>query len=173
MYSELEYKNKVVVGLIITLALLFFCVGISVHQHFLPVVTLKVEGVTIRQDDTMPELIVQVHFEGNQDVVLDETTGYSINTLIDELNQGNGYQLVNNVDNTKEGVYPLDLDFTQELKEKFNSLWNLKIRYQIEDASVTVLNKYGDWEGNKFKMLDGNYAPQCAKHDWSVLSYFS
>lgn len=158
MYSELEYKNKVVVGLIITLALLFFCVGISVHQHFLPVVTLKVEGVTIRQDDAMPELNVQVEYKGKENVVLDHSTGYTANTLVDELNQGKGYQMSDSVDNTKEGVYPLELDLTGELKEKFSSSWNQKIRYEVEDATVTVLNKYGDWEDNKFKMLDGNYA---------------
>lgn len=158
MYSDLEYKNKVVVGLIITLALLFFCTGVSVYQYLLPVVTLKVEGVTIRQDDAMPELNVQVEYKGKENVVLDHSTGYTANTLVEELNQGNGYQMAGSVDNTKEGVYPLDLDLTEELKEKFSSSWNQKIRYEVEDATVTVLNKYGDWEGNKFKMLDGNYA---------------
>ncbi len=158
MYSDLEYKNKVVVGLIITLALLFFCVGVSVQQYLLPVVTLKVDDVTIRQDDAMPELKVQIEYSGKQDVVLDDDTGYSVNTLVEELNQGNGYQMSNGVDNTKEGVYPLNLDLTEEMKGKFLSSWNQKIRYEIEDASVTVLNKYGDWEGSKFKMLDGNYA---------------
>lgn len=158
MYSDLEYKNKVVVGLIITLALLFFCAGVSVNQYFMPVVTLKVEGVTIRQEDALPELNVQVEYKGKQDIVLDKGTGYSVNTLIQELNQGIGYQMAGSVDNTKEGVYPLNLDLTEELKGKFSSLWNQKIRYEVEDATVTVLNKYGDWEGNKFKMLDGNYA---------------
>lgn len=158
MYSDLEYKNKVVVGLIITFALLFFCVGVSVQQYFMPVVTLKVEDVTIRQDDVMPELNVQVKYKGKQNVVLEQSTGYTVKALVEELNQGTGYQMACSVDNTKEGVYPINLDLTQELKEKFISSWRQKLRYQVEDASVTVLNKYGDWEGNKFKMLDGNYA---------------
>ena len=158
MYSDLEYKNKVVVGLIMTFALLFFCAGVSIYQYFLPVVTLRVEGVTIRQDDAVPELSVQIEYNGNQDVVLDDNTGYSVNALADELKQGNGYQMTGNIDNTKEGVYPLNLDLTEELKEKFTSLWNLKLQYKVKDGTVTVLNKYGDWEGKKFKMLDGNYA---------------
>lgn len=33
MYSDLEYRNKIVVGLIMTFALLFFCVGVSVQQQ--------------------------------------------------------------------------------------------------------------------------------------------
>lgn len=33
MYSDLEYRNKIVVGLIMTLALLFFCTGVSIRQR--------------------------------------------------------------------------------------------------------------------------------------------
>ncbi len=33
MYNDLEYKNKIVVGLIMTFALLFFCTGVSIQQQ--------------------------------------------------------------------------------------------------------------------------------------------
>lgn len=158
MYNDLEYKKKNVVGLIITFALLFFCAGVSVYQYFLPVVTLQVDDVTIRQDDAMPELKVYAEYNGKQNLVLDENTGYSVNDLVNELNQGNGYQLLNSADNTKEGSYGLALDLVQELKEKFVFSWNTKVRYRVKAGSVEVLNKYGDWEDGKFKMLDGTYA---------------
>lgn len=158
MYNDLEYKNKIVVGLIITFALLFFCAGVSVYQYFMPVVTLQVDSVTIRQDDAMPELKVYAEYSGKQNLVLDESTGYSVDDLVNELNQGNGYQLLNSADNTKEGSYGLALDLVQELKEKFVFSWNTKVRYRVKTGSVEVLNKYGDWEDGKFKMLDGTYA---------------
>ena len=158
MYSDLEYKNKIVVGLIITLALLFFCAGVSIYQYFLPVVTLQVDSVTIRQEDVLPELHVYAEYNGKQNLVLDEKSGYAVEDLVNELNQGNGYQLLNGVDNTKEGTYELSLDLVQELKEKFVFSWNTKVRYRLKSGSVEVLNKYGDWEGDKFKKLDGTYA---------------
>lgn len=43
MYSDLEYRNKVVVGLIITLALLFFCASVSVQQQKFIEATLQAE----------------------------------------------------------------------------------------------------------------------------------
>ena len=110
MYNDLEYKNKVVVGLIMTFALLFFCAGVSIYQYFLPVVTLQVNCVTIRQDDELPEFEIYADYNGKQDIVLDENSGYSVNQLMNELNQGNGYQLINSVDNTKEGTYELALE---------------------------------------------------------------
>ena len=158
MYNDLEYKNKIVVGLIMTFALLFFCAGVSVYQYFLPVVTLQVNSVTIRQDDALPELEIYADYNGTQDVVLDESSGYSVNQLVNDLNQGNGYHLMNGVDNTKEGTYDLTLDLVQELKEKFVYSWNQKVRYRIVSGTVNVLNKYGDWEDGRFKLLDGSYA---------------
>ena len=158
MYNDLEYKNKIVVGLIMTLALLFFCAGVSIHQYFLPVVTLQVNSVTIRQDDALPELEIYADYNGKQDIVLDESSGYSVNQLMNELNQGNGYQLKNGVDTTKEGTYELTLDLVEELKEKFVHSWNQKVRYRIVAGTVNVLNKYGDWEDDRFKLLDGSYA---------------
>lgn len=158
MYNDLEYKNKIVVGLIMTFALLFFCAGVSVYQYFLPVVTIQVNNVTIRQDDALPEFEIYADYSGEQDIVLDESTGYSINQLMSELNQGKGYQLVNDVDNTKEGTYALTLEILDELKEKFVYSWNQKVRFRTVSGTVEVLNKYGDWENGKFKLLDGSYA---------------
>lgn len=158
MYSDLEYKNKIVVGLIMTLALLFFCAGVSVYQYFLPVVTIEVNSVTIRQDDEWSEPEIYVDYNGKQDVVLDESSGYSVKQLVNDLKQGNGYKLVNSIDTTKEGTYEMKLDLAQELKEKFIYSWNQKVRYRIVSGRAEVLNKYGDWEDGKFKLLDGSYA---------------
>lgn len=158
MYSDLEYKNKVVVGLIVTFALLFFCAGVSVRQFLLPVVTLKVDSVMIRQDEELPELKVYAEYRGKNAVVLDEGTGYSTEDLIEELNQGEGYELGHSADNKTEGIYEMSLDFIKELKEKFAFSWHEKVRYRVENGTIEVRNKYGDWEDGKFKMLDGTYA---------------
>ena len=124
MYNDLEYKNKIVVGLIVTLALLFFSVGVAVYLYCLPVVTLQVDNVAIRQDEALPELTVHAEYSGKQNLILDENTGYSVEDLVQDLNQGKGYLLVNDADNTKEGSYKLKLDFVQELKDQFVFSWN-------------------------------------------------
>ena len=43
MYSDLEYRKKVVVGLIMTLALLFFCAGVSIQQQKFIEATLQAD----------------------------------------------------------------------------------------------------------------------------------
>ncbi len=160
MYNDLDYKNKVVVGLIVTLALLFFCAGVSIYQFLLPVITLKVDSVTIRQEEALPEFKVYAEYNRKKDVVLDETTGYTVKDLVDELNRGEGYQLNQNADNMTEGSYLVAVDLEEQIKEKMVCEWNLKVRYRVQNASVEVLNKYGDWEAGRFRMLDGTYASE-------------
>ena len=158
MYSDSEYKYRRVVGLIITFVLLFSCFGYIIYQYCLPVVTLKIDPVTIRQDEALPEFVVHAEFDGKEDIVLDEGTGYTVQKLVDELNQGKGFQVNHRVDNTKEGSYIVNVELEQQLKDKLLLSWNDKVKYQIESGVVTVLSKYGDWENGKFKMLDGTYA---------------
>lgn len=158
MHNDLKYKYRKVVGLIITFALLFSCFGYIIYLYFFPVVTIKVEPVTIRQDETLPEFKVHAEFNGKEDIVLDENTGYTVRKLVDELNQGKGFQLSHRVDNTKEGSYIVNVELEKQLKDKLLLSWNYKVKYRIESGVVTVLSKYGDWENGKFKMLDGTYA---------------
>lgn len=157
MKNKFENMNTIV-GLIIILALLFFCGGVAIYQALLPVVTLKVNNVTIRQEETLPKFEVHAEYNGKEDIVLDETKGYRLSDLIEEWNQGKGYSLSHHVDTAKEGAYTVQLNLEESLKEKLQFLWNYKVQYQIETGIVSVLNKYGDWEGDRFKMLDGTYA---------------
>lgn len=62
MYSDLEYKNKVVVGLIVTFALLFFCVDVSYQQQMQLEMTLSAdveENQENIESDKQPEVEVK------------------------------------------------------------------------------------------------------------------
>lgn len=155
MYNQSDYRNRVIVGLIISYALLFLFTGVYFYRKYLPVVTLKVDSVTIRQDEPVPEIHVYAEYSGNWDAVLDKETGYKASDLVDELNQGEGYQLNCDVDNTTEGVYQLELSLDSELQEKLIRYWHFKIQYEVEDGTLEVLNKYGDWDEGSFTFFDG------------------
>ena len=139
-------------------ALLLFLLGFGIYFRCLPKVTLKVDSVVIRQEEAMPEFKVYAEYSGSKNVVLDEKTQYKVTDLVEELNRGEGYSLTHEANNIEEGVYPLTLSFEKELKERLLYQWQYKIQYQIEDGTLQVLNKYGDWEEGKFKFLEGHYA---------------
>lgn len=158
MYNELEDKKRFVVGLIIIFALLFFCACLGICHGFLPVVTLKVDSVTIRQDEQIPELKVYAEFSGKRDIVLDEESGYKVSDLVNELNQGKGYQLSYDIDNTVEGVYPLELNLEASTEDRLSRYWNFKVHYKVENGNFEVISKYGDWKEKTFTFLDGTKA---------------
>lgn len=158
MNKEFGDKKSFVVGLIIIFALLFLFVGIGYCYSFLPVVTLKVDSVTIRQDEAIPTLNVYAEFSGKHDVVLDRGTGYKVSDLVNELNQRKGYELTHYIDATTEGIYPLHIELESSTQDKLTRHWNNRIQYRIVDGTFEVLNKHGDWDKDSFTYLDGTKA---------------
>ena len=158
MNKEFGDKKSFVVGLIIIFALLFLFAGIGYCYSFLPVVTLKVDNVTIRQDEEIPEFNVYAEFSGKRDVVLDRETGYKVSDLVNELNEKKGYELTQHIDVTVEGIYPLEIELESSMRDKLTKHWHNRIQYRIEDGVFEVINKHGDWDNGAFTFLDGTKA---------------
>lgn len=158
MNKEFGDKKSFVVGLIIIFALLFLFAGIGYCYSFLPVVTLKVDNVTIRQDEEIPEFNVYAEFSGKRDVVLDRESGYRVSDLVKEFNQKKGYELTQHIDVTVEGIYPLEIELESSMRDKLTKHWHNRIQYRIEDGIFEVINKYGDWDNGTFIFLDGTKA---------------
>ena len=158
MNKEFNDKKSFVVGLIIIFALLFLFAGIGYCYSFLPVVTLKVDSVTIRQDDEIPEFNVYAEFSGKRDVVLDREAGYKVSDLMEELNKGNGFLLKYDIDNTVEGAYPVDLQLEKSLEEQILDSWRFRVQFKVCDGKFEVLSKHGDWDNGAFTFLDGTKA---------------
>ena len=157
MRNRLENKNTIV-GLIIIFALLFFCVGVSIWQLSLPVLTLKVDDVTIRQDEELPDMSVYAKFSGDTKTRLDADEEFCVQDLMSEIENGKHYVIENFETGNEEGIYQIKLDFTNAIKRKLITSWNSKIRFKIEPGNITILNKFGDWEKERFRFLDGTYA---------------
>lgn len=164
--SGLGYQPKVkakrkgmIVGLIITFALLFLFVGaVALYDLLMPTITLKVESVSIRQEDGIPTFRVTAKYSGLKKIYIDEGKTLSTYDLFQYLEKGEGYHLAYSIDPATEGTYPVELVLNFLLEEKLDGDWRDKVRYRIQQGSLTVRNKCGDWEGLKFKQLSGTYA---------------
>lgn len=151
--------KKLVVGLIIIFALLFFCLaGMMLYRHKQPAIILSVDSYTIRQDEPLPTFEINIEYHGEHNLVLDESTGYTVENLLETLKTGEGQHLVSAIDNAMEGIYENEIQLSKELQDKFNYVWMNKINLEIKNGTVNVLNKHGDWEENRFRLLDGTYA---------------
>lgn len=132
--------------------------GITIFKVRKPRITLEVKSVSITQDEEIPKFKVDVAAKGNQKKVLDKKTNYTVKKLVSELKAGKHYEVSCKADGKTDGKFQIKLKFTDEMKKKLEDTWARKLKFTVQKGTLTVKNKYGAWDGDKFKKIDGEYA---------------
>lgn len=132
--------------------------GITFFKVRKPRITLEVKSVSITQDEEIPKFKVDVVAKGNQKKVLDKKTNYTVKKLVSELKAGKHYEVSCKADGKTDGKFQIKLKFTDEMKKKLEDTWARKLKFTVQKGTLTVKNKYGAWDGDKFKKTDGEYA---------------
>lgn len=121
-------------------------------------IVLKPAEVEIREGEVIPEIKANVTVQGEKENVLDKKTGKTVEELVTELKRGENYTVIYDTDGKTEGSFPMEIVLDKEIQEKLKNDWKDKVCIKTEGANLTVKNALGDWEGNKFKKVDGQYA---------------
>ena len=146
---------------------LLLCIGVGVAAVKLvgatfarekSVIMIQADSVTIRQEQEIPKLTANILVSGEEETVLDRKSDYTLGDLVEEIKKGKHYQIENKADNMTEGKYVLQVSLTDEMKKKLEDQFKNKLEIKTKNGTFLVKNKYGDWEGKKFKKADGNYA---------------
>lgn len=122
-----------------------------------PDIVLEVQKGAVFQDEEIPELKVSAVCNNSEKLKEALEEDYTVEQLVKDLNSGKGCQLEYEIDNKKEGSYPVKIILDKKLKKKIDEAWNKKIKVEVKDGVFQVKNKYGTWEGKKFKRLEGSY----------------
>lgn len=152
---EHKKKQKYVMAAAGVLAVLCLFAGLKMTS--VPKVLLKVNPVTILQDEELPKVKASAVCVNKKKPKKKIEKGYTLGQFLEELNAGKGYKLKYKADNTKEGTYPVQIVMDKALEKKLSQKWRGKVKFSVEEGVVTVRNKYGTWDGSKFKKLDGTY----------------
>lgn len=123
-----------------------------------PKITLQVKSLSMMQDESVPKFKVEVTAKGKQDKVLDKKSDYTVKKLVSELKKGENYEISCKADGKTDGKFKIKLNLTKDLKNKIEKDWSRKLEFTVEQGTLTVKNKYGKWDGDKFKKTDGKYA---------------
>lgn len=121
-------------------------------------VVLKVNDIEIIQGQEKPVFSAEAFSEGETTKILEEDSGYTVASLIEELNRGVGYTLESEADENREGVYAVKAELTSEITTPLYSDWFGKVRIIVEDGRFVVKNPLGEWDDEQFKYWDGTYA---------------
>ena len=128
----------------------FFCIG-AIKTNLAPaIVTITVQDAEIKQEEEMPEFHISVATEGNVDKKLDVEEGYSVHSLLADLEAGYGYHIASDVVVQEEGVYKLSITLNDEIQDKLNGDWAKKLIINLVDGEIQVRNKWGRWEESVF-----------------------
>ena len=121
-------------------------------------ITLAVNDAEILQDEAVPAMTVTaVCPEGQQEILLDESSGYKVKELVLRMNMGDGITLNCEADGKEEGTFPIKLGLSDELSNEIKTKWEDRIFLTTSDGSLKVKNKIGEWKGDKFQRYDGSY----------------
>lgn len=123
-----------------------------------PRITLEVKSASITQDEEVPKFKVDVIAKGNQKKILDKKTNYTVKKLVSELKKGKHYEISCKADGKTDGKFQIKLKLTDDLKKKLENTWARKLKFTVNKGTLTVKNKYGAWDGEKFKKTNGKYA---------------
>lgn len=127
------------------------------------VLELTADSVEIMQGEEVPELKATAVFsdhveEKEKKKFLSKEAEYTVQDLVDDLNKGDGYEIKCSADGTEEGSFPVEIKFSSDLKNSLESEWLGKVKVVLKNGTVKVKNKYGNWDGSKFRKNDGAYA---------------
>ncbi|MDD2979428.1 MAG: polysaccharide deacetylase family protein [Hespellia sp.] len=154
-----KYTKAIVIGVILAVLLAIGGVGVAAYAYVTQpaIVQMKAEVVSMLQDETVPEFKVDVICNKNPNTVLDFKERYTVSNLVKDLKAGKGYTVSSEADTAAEGEYPIIIKLGKELEESIEKAWFGRVDVQTENAVLTVKNKYGEWDGSRFKRWDGTY----------------
>lgn len=121
-------------------------------------ITLKAESVQMVQDGEIPSLAAKATVTGDKTLVLDKATGYSVQDLLNDFNKGENYQILCDADGKVDGKFPISIELASQIEDSLVREWLGKVDVKLKGGTFVVKNKYGEWEGKKFKKTDGNFA---------------
>ena len=150
-------KKLISIAMLCLLSVILFSTAAASEKSGLAVISLEAKSETMYQDSAIPKFSADVRGEGAMKTVLDESKKYTAQDFMESLQEGKDYMLQCEADGKKEGTFPIKLVLSEELKRKLEGELAQEVFFETRDAVLTVKNKYGEWDGKKFKQPDGTY----------------
>lgn len=156
--KRMRHQNRLLKLLILAAAIVLVCGATfaGVQEKHVEII-IKAENFSMLQEAEIPVFTADVNLEGKEKIILDTRNKFSAKDLLDKLKSGEGYTLSCETDGVSEGEYPIIVQLDSELEELLVGDWKGKVVISTQNAVLTVKNKYGSWEENRFKRTDGSY----------------
>ena len=156
--KRIRRRNRMLKLLILTAVIVLVCGATfaGVQEKHVEII-IKAQNFSMLQESEIPVFTADISLQGKGKIILDAKNKLSAKDLLDKLESGEGYTLFCETDGISEGEYPITVQLDSELEDLLLGEWKGKVTISTQDAVLTVENKYGNWEENRFIRTDGSY----------------
>lgn len=157
-----QYDKRRMMIVVMLIVIAFFCIFLIVGKKKEMEIIIKVDAMTMLQEEQLPTFTAKILSTEKPEVVLDKKKNYTVGKLISDLKKEGSYVIKPNTDGTTDGTYKIHAVINKKFYQMQQKKWKRYVKFHVEDGILTVENKYGVWEGTKFLKADGVYIT----NDW-------
>ena len=139
-YSR-NYISPMKIGavcVIVFLVMILVTRATGVFKEEVVEINLKAQDAEMYIGEDKPVFAAEVSCEGDTGIVLDEDTGYTIQNLLDELNNGTGYTLESEADGSEAGEYEIKAELTSAVSTPLDTDWFDKVKINAIPGTLKV-----------------------------------
>lgn len=101
-------------------------------------INLTAQDAEMYMGEDKPVFMAEISCDGDTKIVLDEETEYTIQNLIDELNNGTGYTLESDGDGSEVGEFEIRPELTSAVSTPLNTSWFDKVKINTISGKLKV-----------------------------------
>jgi Predicted xylanase/chitin deacetylase len=117
-------------------------------------IVVKADSISIIEGEEVPSFTVQATSTSDRSKRLPPFGKRTVGDVLDELNSGMRYEVFCDSRGDVEGEYPIEIEIAHSLKQELGN--NLV----VENGTLLVKNRYGEWDGDRFKRHNGSYVQE-------------
>ena len=139
-YSR-NYISPMKIGavcVIVFLVMILVTRATGVFKEEVVEINLKAQDAEMYMGEDKPVFAAEISCEGDTGIVLDEDTGYTIQNLLDELNNGTGYTLESEADGSEAGEYEIKAELTSAVSTPLDTDWFDKVKINTIPGTLKV-----------------------------------
>ena len=133
----MKKKTGIVVGVLAVLAVLAVGVFMFTKEAKQAVVEITPISATMKQGEEIPKEI-EVKVTGEEEIVLDRKTEYTVGKFVKELKEGKNYQISVDTDGRTKGEFPVKVKLSDEIKKELEGNWSKSLTVELKEGSLKV-----------------------------------
>ncbi len=151
-------RSFLTLALFVVLVILLVALWHLIVNKMSATIYIEPNDAEMTEGEELPQTLTsRILVSGNPSTIIEDRSELTVDGLVEEFCNGEGFTLYTDADPDEEGTYTLSVRLNEDVKKQLNSRIIRMVKVELGSATLTVENAVGDWDGEKFKTYDGDY----------------